>query len=100
MLNNYEEHYRSQVGRSEESSDSQEYFDLDETTDYLHITLTSGQDQCSRAAMPDVMGILSRMKEQFKYYKAANISYMSRGNKDLKKEMVDMVMRLQKDSSD
>lgn len=50
--------------------------------------------------MPDIMGILSRMKEQFKYYKAANISYMSRGNKDLKKEMVDMVMRLQKDSSD
>ena len=46
------------------------------------------------------MGILSRMKEQFKYYKAANISYMSRGNKDLKKDMVDMVMRLQKDSSD
>ena len=40
------------------------------------------------------------MKESFKFYKTANISYMSRGNKDLKKDMVDMIMCLQKDTDD
>ena len=92
MLNNYHEH--CDIPNDSEISSDEEIKSGDDTTEYLHIMLTSGQDQCSRASLPDVLQLLTKMKKLFKFYKTANISYLSRGNKDLKKEMLDMIMRL------
>ena len=40
------------------------------------------------------------MKQSFKYYKTANISYMAKGNKELKKELLDMVCAVQSEGAD
>lgn len=70
MLNNYNEHYHATVEKQDKNSDNNgniEYEEsdsdinslgpipMDESTEYLHIMVTSGEDQCSKAKMPDVL---------------------------------------------
>ena len=50
--------------------------------------------------MTDVLNMLKCMKQNFKYYKTANISYMAKGNKELKKELLDMIYTIQSEGAD
>ena len=50
------------AGASDEEIKSEKKLKVDDTTEYLHIVLTSGQDQCSRASLSDVLKLLTKMK--------------------------------------
>lgn len=79
MLNNYSEHYYEtnkkmthgsadagsnliEFEESDSDTSSKTRIPVDESTEYLHVMLTSGQDQCSTAEMTDVLNCLHSMK--------------------------------------
>ena len=56
---------------------------LDSNTDYLHIILTSEEDQASTAKVQDVVDLSLMMKKYARRYKLVTIGYMAKGNQDL-----------------
>ena len=71
----------------------------DDKTEYLHLILASGADECSRASLKDVFRFQKIMKLCFCSYKTAFILYMGKGNKQLKKEMTDQIFAIQEDQN-
>ena len=60
-----------------------------DNTEYLHVVITGEVDEVSHANLTDVFRLNKKMKLFLNYYKCAYIPYMSKGNEDLKKQLLD-----------
>ena len=57
---------------------------MDEHSDYLHIIISSANDECSEAKLNDIIKLNFVLKKKVKNYKIACISYNSKGNDKLR----------------
>ena len=65
-------------------------------SEYLHIIIACGNDQCSSAKLSDVLNLNQLLKANTKKFKMATIQYMSKNNEQLKKELTTMAASVQK----
>jgi hypothetical protein len=59
----------------------------DPTTSYLHIVVTSDQDDCSVVTQEQIMDMNATMKEVSQHFKCAAISFNARDNSELNKQL-------------
>ena len=71
----------------------------DELSEYLHVLVTSSEDRGSQATLKDISDFQLLMKKYATNYKSACISYMSKGNENLSKELDSIQLSGQRDST-
>jgi hypothetical protein len=69
---------------------------IDESSDYLHIIITSANDECSEATLNDIIKLNFILKKKVKNYKCACISYNSKGNDKLRQDLTSISLSVVK----
>lgn len=69
---------------------------IDNTNRYLHVILTSKQDDCSQSTLNDLYRLNMTMASCAKYFKTAFIQYQARDNLDLRNELLHVALSCQK----
>jgi hypothetical protein len=72
----------------------------DPTTSYLHIVITSEQDNCSVVTQNKIMDMNATMKEVSQHFKCAAISFNARDNTDLNKQLQAILLSCASKESD
>lgn len=60
---------------------------VDTSTEYLHVVITPNNDECSKADVQAVTDMQLLMKKLGSNYKSACVSYMSKGNETLSRQL-------------